>query len=314
MSVRQLDELTERLTANKETDLAKALALESFIAGQTYNPTSATGHTSRHLIDLFGGTVIESFDERFAAGFGVMARLAGLPSRVVVGYRAPTDVDGSVEVKAGDIEAWVEIAFEEIGWVPFDARPERSTATTAGTRPQVGDAPRSAQPPAPESRQTTPTLPPSPTTVVEQETGTASLLLIGLGSVVLFLGAVLFVIIAAKGARRRRRRQRGTETDRILGAWNEVIDRAVDAGANIDPGSTIRQTVSDIELATPSSRTSLQLLGVAAERSAFSSLEPKVGSAEASWELADDVLAGINEGTVGRAVVAINPRSLRSQA
>jgi len=60
--------------------------------------------------------------DSFATALAVMARLAGVPARVAVGYQSG-EYDGGRHVfvvKGDDAHAWAEIFFPKYGWVPFD--------------------------------------------------------------------------------------------------------------------------------------------------------------------------------------------------
>ena len=50
-----------------------------------------------------------------------MGRIAGLPTRYVEGYLAQPDESGTAVLTGQDAHAWVEIYFNGIGWIPFDA-------------------------------------------------------------------------------------------------------------------------------------------------------------------------------------------------
>ena len=55
----------------------------------------------------------------------MLARAAGLPSRLAIGY-LPGRYDpfsGTHRVRQGDLHAWAEIYFERNGWVAFDSAP-----------------------------------------------------------------------------------------------------------------------------------------------------------------------------------------------
>ena len=60
--------------------------------------------------------------DSFATALAVMARLAGVPARVAVGYQTG-ELDqerGVYVVKGDDAHAWAEVYFPKYGWVPFD--------------------------------------------------------------------------------------------------------------------------------------------------------------------------------------------------
>lgn len=77
--------------------------------------------------------------EYFATAMAVMLRGLGIPARVATGYlpgqevAAPTDTAAGVyQVSSTDAHAWVEVAFDDVGWVTFDPTPR---SDTAGLRP-----------------------------------------------------------------------------------------------------------------------------------------------------------------------------------
>jgi transglutaminase-like putative cysteine protease len=62
------------------------------------------------------------FCEHFAGSFAVLMRLAGIPSRVVLGYLGgePNRIGGYHMVWQSDAHAWVEVLIPERGWVRVD--------------------------------------------------------------------------------------------------------------------------------------------------------------------------------------------------
>ena len=71
----------------------------------------------------------------FATASVMLARAAGLPSRLAVGY-LPGDRDllsGAYSVRDSHAHAWSEVLFREYGWVPFDGtdRPDQYVAGRA---------------------------------------------------------------------------------------------------------------------------------------------------------------------------------------
>jgi transglutaminase-like putative cysteine protease len=72
------------------------------------------------LADESSGTVLD-----FATATVLMARSAGVPARLVVGY-LPGEFDvlsGTYIVRERERHAWAEVYFGGMGWVPFDATP-----------------------------------------------------------------------------------------------------------------------------------------------------------------------------------------------
>ena len=54
---------------------------------------------------------------------GIMLRVAGVPSRVVLGYTHDPARNGSFLVNSTDAHAWVEAFLPGAGWIPFDPTP-----------------------------------------------------------------------------------------------------------------------------------------------------------------------------------------------
>ena len=122
-------EQTAAVTAGAANPFDAAIALQSWFRDPnqfTYSLTVQKGH---------GVTAIESFFinragycEQFAGTFAVMARVAGIPSRVAVGYTPGTadpDEPGWNTVIGKNAHAWPELWFDGIGWVAFEPTPGR---------------------------------------------------------------------------------------------------------------------------------------------------------------------------------------------
>ncbi|WP_395746264.1 transglutaminaseTgpA domain-containing protein [Prosthecobacter sp.] len=63
------------------------------------------------------------FCEHFSASFATLMRMAGVPSRIVVGYLGGEYSDhngGYLIVKQSDVHAWTEVWLEKFGWVNID--------------------------------------------------------------------------------------------------------------------------------------------------------------------------------------------------
>jgi transglutaminase-like putative cysteine protease len=81
-------------------------------------------------VDFLGGPRPSGRPIHFAQACALLARLAGFPARVVVGYRVDDyDPERHVwQVRAGQSWPWVEIGFEGAGWIDFDPTPARLAA------------------------------------------------------------------------------------------------------------------------------------------------------------------------------------------
>ena len=104
---------------------------DEFVDQGFYDVTddTAPGHSYGRIAAMLEDPErIVGFEEQYAAAAAVMAQVAELPVRVVVGYEIPPDAwqGGSAEVTASDISAWIEIDAGELGWIPVDVTPDRS--------------------------------------------------------------------------------------------------------------------------------------------------------------------------------------------
>ena len=150
----------DRLQSNNELMLRKGLRLKSerqeeIKKAYFSNATNSSSDEERlkELIKIFKGKVFQysttpplynsiedfllsgqsGYCSHFAAAFTYLARVYGLPSRMVVGYLGGelNPYDNSVIVKELDAHAWVEIFIKDKGWVKIDptalVAPERLT-------------------------------------------------------------------------------------------------------------------------------------------------------------------------------------------
>ncbi|MGW7531340.1 transglutaminase family protein [Amycolatopsis sp. NPDC054798] len=176
--------------------------------------------------------------EQFAAAYVALARITGIPARLVVGYRG-ADTAGEHVVHSGDALAWPEVAVAGVGWVPLD--PTKSAAVSAKSSGLAGAAGR-AQSHLPPLEKLQPPVPPpdSQTEAAASVSGTgtwpwwiAAAMVPGL-----LLCGLLGVPVAKKVRTRRRRRRLGKEA--IFGAWADARDRLRAHGVAYRAGMTPR--------------------------------------------------------------------------
>ncbi|HWS37597.1 MAG TPA: transglutaminaseTgpA domain-containing protein, partial [Actinoplanes sp.] len=121
-----VEKLAEQLAEGNGAPYDRAVAIEEFLAEHYRHVADApSGHAYPNLGHfLFGQEALggrKGTSEQFAAAYAVLARMTGLPSRVVVGFVAPA---AGGAVTAGDALAWPEVYFDQIGWVAFDPLPK----------------------------------------------------------------------------------------------------------------------------------------------------------------------------------------------
>ncbi len=313
-------------TAGASTGYDQALELESALQqgyfsnggpDATGTLKSSAGHSLARLERLFEeGRPIVGNAEQYAAAMAVLARSLGLPARVVIGF-APESAD--TVIVGDDVTAWVEIAFDGQGWIPFFPTPDEDRIPNEEPPPEtryeevtedeppprehldVPDTIPELAPPADEDDDDSDddstgfVLPPWIKTILE-------FLLLPL----LLLAAVAAAIIGAKRIRMNRRRTRGSPVDRLAGAWREVCDRGRDRGLTL-PRRATRMEVADI-LGAPvmpfASRVDSLMFGYS---------EPTGEEVEGLWETMerDERAVRANETFRKRAKESLSLRSFR---
>ncbi|HET6531834.1 MAG TPA: DUF3488 and transglutaminase-like domain-containing protein, partial [Actinoplanes sp.] len=221
--------LADRLAEGNGAAFDRALAIQEFLAEHYRKVTDApSGHAYPNLqFFLFGprgqgGQVGTS--EQFAASYAVLARLTGLPSRVVVGFGVPA---GGGAVTAGDAIAWPEVLFDDLGWVAFDPMPksENPRPVEEDFTPEPTTPPPTPSEPAPPAGDPSASAPP-PVLAADPGTGApAALVAAGTsGTALLVFAAAAGGVMLLRRAQRRRRLTEGAPDDRISGAWLEFTD------------------------------------------------------------------------------------------
>ncbi|MEU4370910.1 transglutaminaseTgpA domain-containing protein [Micromonospora chersina] len=225
----QLRRLATQLAEENGAPYARATAIADFLA-EHYRVTAdaPSGHAYPNLaFFLFGprnGGGQRGTSEQFAASFAVLGRLAGLPTRVVVGFEPKADGP----VRAADAYAWPEVLFEGVGWVPFDPMPrpdEQPRPVEEDFRPKSEDPPPSEVPaPTVEPTATPPAAAAPDGRGRPGGPGTPVLVGGGLGGLVLLVGGLLLVLAAWRRNLTRTRLAQGDPGRRIAGAWRELTD------------------------------------------------------------------------------------------
>ncbi|WP_433217597.1 DUF3488 and transglutaminase-like domain-containing protein [Dactylosporangium sp. CS-047395] len=194
---------------------------------------------------LFGNKQLggqKGTSEQFTAAFAVLARLAGLPTRVAVGFQTHK---GAPAIHGADAVAWPEVEFKGFGWVPFDPLPKSDTVQ----RPVEDDF----KPKAPPSQPPPPSVPPPSVDASTQPShstaasaaaapatdGTTTLLALAATSAAVVLVVAYFASVPLVLSRRRKRRlTAGPPSMRIDAAWNEVLIGLRQAGRPAPPHLT----------------------------------------------------------------------------
>ena len=252
----------------------QAMAIQSYLRGPEFNYSLDAPVEGGY--DGNGIEVLDRFLQQksgycihFAAAMAVMAREAGIPSRMALGF-APGRSTGNTlpgndgqelreyEVDSRDAHAWPELYFEGLGWIRFEPTPSRGAVPAYAVEPrtdrsQVRDDERDLEAgnpvltePVPEASTSAPA-PEAAAPPQAEESRTGRYAGLGLG-----LGAAAAALLSPWMLRRRRRSIRrrllgsgqpanggsaagaGTpphgQTGPATLAWEEASDTGVDFG------------------------------------------------------------------------------------
>ncbi|MCM0674152.1 DUF3488 and transglutaminase-like domain-containing protein, partial [Micromonospora phytophila] len=252
-----LRRLATQLAEENGAPHARAAAVEQFLAEHYRLVADApSGHAYPNMnFFLFGPRNAggqRGTSEQFASAFAVLGRVAGLPTRVVVGFQST----GDGPVRAGDAYAWPEVLFDGLGWVAFDPLPQPDDEP----RPVEEDfRPTPDEPPPSEVPEPTvePTAPPEPVAAPggpadSRGVSTPALVGGGAGGALLLVGAALLTLLTLRRSLSRARLERGDPGQRIAGAWREMTDALRLAGHPVsgdlsatEVAARARQAVTD---------------------------------------------------------------------
>jgi transglutaminase-like putative cysteine protease len=316
-------------TTGATSSFTQALLIERYLRLDYHLASRAVGGHSYARLQQFLTSTRSGTSEQFATAFAVLGRVVGLPTRVVVGFSAGKAIGGDrYEVRSGDAEAWPEVDFAGIGWVPFDPTP-------SGNPTRVGDLPVGAnggggqQSFVVSGSRVVPTATTLPAQVVAPpvsqpvRTGrhtaartttplrTAILVAVILAVV---LGAGLAAVVVAKRRRLAARRRRGDARQRIAGAWAETLERLSEAGLGDLSASTVEEVIrAGSGLGDRAS--ALPAMYRPVTTALYDPLEIDPADAEKAWRHYDRLAADLNRSRLAyrRLAVTVDPRPLISR-
>jgi len=297
--------------------------------------TARPGHSLARLTEFVSTDGPPAgFEEQYAAVAALIARSEGLPTRVVVGYLITEENeedrwDGdTLSVHADDMSAWIEVRFDEVGWVPFDVTPPRDR------EPEETSTGRS------EKEVARPNPPPDPPPIVEpprldreedfeeddEDDGDEDVLGAGFPARAIAIGVAVsspawlaivggLGVVVLKRKRSMRRRNSRDSSRRIAGAWHEVVDRYQELGAaprrTATPAEYARGVAAASLVGAADGRFLLELANDV-DVAAFHPTRPSTERADGAWGKSDAILAGISKDQSGwrRLRHQIDPRPL----
>ncbi|HZQ09508.1 MAG TPA: transglutaminase-like domain-containing protein [Anaerolineae bacterium] len=131
--------LARDLTAPEPTPYDRARAIERYLRTIPYSLDVPLPPGGRDVVDYFLFDLRRGYCDYYATAMAMLARAAGLPARVAVGYASGqfNPVTHTYTVTEADAHSWTQIYFPNYGWVNFEptngrAPIEHDTPGTAG--------------------------------------------------------------------------------------------------------------------------------------------------------------------------------------
>ncbi|HMR48829.1 MAG TPA: transglutaminase-like domain-containing protein [Arachnia sp.] len=295
-----LGELATTLTAEATSTYEKLTKIQDYLHEKgAYSDgkdgRSRSGHTKERLKYMFDQPNLVGDDEQYAVAMALMADSLGIPVRVVLGFypleKEMAKPDGGWgELTGEEARVWVEASLDGVGWVSFDPSPDRDKELeTEVPEPKPQPKPQVDPPPNPPERlPEEPIVPDEPPDQEEEEEEADSNLMRYLliaaaaagGAGILALP--FLVILGMKARRATRRRTRGTPSDQVAGAWDEIVDRARDMGYQAPSTTTRRESAAGLQEAYP--QVGVAPLAGHIDALVFGPVPPGEHQRDAAWE------------------------------
>ncbi len=144
----RLFRLAWHLSAGVKTELGVVRRVEDYLLRDgRFRYTTDVGEPGLEPLLEFLFHTHAGYCQHFAGAAGLLLRVAGVPTRVVVGFATGEGIAHDTwAVRDEDAHAWIEVYFPGVGWVPFNPTPASSPADVspgldvlqAGVAPSAG--------------------------------------------------------------------------------------------------------------------------------------------------------------------------------
>ncbi|MDA1044960.1 MAG: transglutaminaseTgpA domain-containing protein, partial [Verrucomicrobia bacterium] len=123
-------DLAEQITQGRDNDYDSVLAVMKYLMQHCRYMLDIPRHRASP-IEGFLFETSEGHCEYFATTAVLLCRAAGIPARLVSGFRGGdwNTYGEFMTVRQSDAHTWMEVYFEGFGWLPFDPTPPDSSAT-----------------------------------------------------------------------------------------------------------------------------------------------------------------------------------------
>jgi len=330
----RLAPLARQITAGRASAYSQVVALQQWFrqAGNFTYSLSAPQSTGAAALVTFLTRTRRGYCQQFAFGMAVLARLLGIPSRVVVGYTQGTpQANGTWLVRTTDAHAWPEMYFPGAGWLRFEPTPSSAGEQATASVPAYSTPPPGSTVPVTGPTQL-PTPAPTRTSASHQSGAGARLRHPGSGTsqgtpshgtrspaplpVILIIVALLAVAAVIPWASRtviRWRRWHGAASDaaRAHAAWLELRDDLADhrfpARASESPRALAARLAGTLSF-SPADRAALDRIALAEERARYARSPAGSGQLRADTDTVRRAL-GRSTGVTGRWAARVLPAS-----
>ncbi|MGC9469661.1 MAG: transglutaminase domain-containing protein [Anaerolineae bacterium] len=114
--------LARDLTAVEPTPYDRAVAIEQYLRQFPYTLDVPSLGPTEDIADYFLFELQEGYCDYYASSMVVLARAAGLPARLVIGYVSGSydPIEARYVVTEADAHSWPEIYFPGYGWIEFE--------------------------------------------------------------------------------------------------------------------------------------------------------------------------------------------------
>ncbi|SDG45972.1 protein of unknown function [Thermoanaerobacter thermohydrosulfuricus] len=121
----RVKDLAYSITKDKKTLYDKVKAVEEYLRQYPYSLDVTSTPSDRDFVDYFLFDLKKGYCSYYATAMVIMLRTIGIPARYVVGFRMPSapSSDGKYRITAANAHAWVEVYFDDYGWITFEPTP-----------------------------------------------------------------------------------------------------------------------------------------------------------------------------------------------
>lgn len=260
----QVRALLDTITSPGDTPLETAVAIQDHLRSSRYTYSedlvdeTADGRRPEEPLVRFLETRT-GYCVQFSSAMVMLARAAGIPARMAVGF-LPGDADGDDRVvRADDAHAWPELYFPSLGWMRFEPTPgvrsglapdyTRESTTPGGTASAAPTTSSSAGPTSSARPTVDPLANDLPGTTTTPATGVLDVVARQLPTLLGVLGVLVLAALTPVGAwlaRRAARRGARDDAERVEAEWQSLLSRFGDIGFVPHDGATPRQASHEL--------------------------------------------------------------------